>query len=319
MRFLIYLTGLLAACLHAVSAQAFPDKPIRFILPYPPGGATDIIARIFTTKLAEAWGQQVIIDHRGGGASIVGTELAAKAAPDGYTMLMGTFGFAITPILHKKLPYDIVRDFTPVGLMANGLLVLVVHPGLPVQSVKDLIAYAKSRPGQLNYGSTGGGSGSNMAALLFQSMTVVRMTGVPYNGAGPSLVALLGGELNLIFSNILPTTPHVKAGKLRALGVSSIKRSIALPDIPTIAEAGVAGFETLNWYSVLVPRGTPQPIVSQLNGGIVRAAQSPEVREQLVAQGLEPASSSPQDLARYIAAEIAKWSRVVRETGAIHD
>jgi tripartite-type tricarboxylate transporter receptor subunit TctC len=319
MRFLIYLTGLLAACLHAVSAQAFPDKPIRFILPYPPGGATDIIARIFTTKLAEAWGQQVIIDHRGGGASIVGTELAAKAAPDGYTMLMGTFGFAITPILHKKLPYDIVRDFTPVGLMANGLLVLVVHPGLPVQSVKDLIAYAKSRPGQLNYGSTGGGSGSNMAALLFQSMTVVRMTGVPYNGAGPSLVALLGGELNLIFSNILPTTPHVKAGKLRALGVSSIKRSIALPDIPTIAEAGVAGFETLNWYSVLVPRGTPQPIVSQLNGGIVRAAQSPEVREQLVAQGLEPAFSSPQDLARYIAAEIAKWSRVVRETGAIHD
>ncbi len=319
MRFLIYLTGLLAACLHAVSAQAFPDKPIRFILPYPPGGATDIIARIFTTKLAEAWGQQVIIDHRGGGASIVGTELAAKAAPDGYTMLMGTFGFAITPILHKKLPYDIVRDFTPVGLMANGLLVLVVHPGLPVQSVKDLIAYAKSRPGQLNYGSTGGGSGSNMAALLFQSMTVVRMTGVPYNGAGPSLVALLGGELNLIFSNILPTTPHVKAGKLRALGVSSIKRSIALPDIPTIAEAGVAGFETLNWYSVLVPRGTPQSIVSQLNGGIVRAAQSPEVREQLVAQGLEPASSSPQDLARYIAAEVAKWSRVVRETGALHD
>ena len=319
MRFLIYLTGLLAACLHAVSAQAFPDKPIRFILPYPPGGATDIIARIFTTKLAEAWGQQVIIDHRGGGASIVGTELAAKAAPDGYTMLMGTFGFAITPILHKKLPYDIVRDFTPVGLMANGLLVLVVHPGLPVQSVKDLIAYAKSRPGQLNYGSTGGGSGSNMAALLFQSMTVVRMTGVPYNGAGPSLVALLGGELNLIFSNILPTTPHVKAGKLRALGVSSIKRSIALPDIPTIAEAGVAGFETLNWYSVLVPRGTPQSIVSQLNGGIVRAAQSPEVREQLVAQGLEPAFSSPQDLARYIAAEVAKWSRVVRETGALHD
>ena len=319
MRFLIYLTGLLAACLHAVSAQAFPDEPIRFILPYPPGGATDIIARIFTTKLAEAWGQQVIIDHRGGGASIVGTELAAKAAPDGYTMLMGTFGFAITPILHKKLPYDIVRDFTPVGLMANGLLVLVVHPGLPVQSVKDLIAYAKSRPGQLNYGSTGGGSGSNMAALLFQSMTVVRMTGVPYNGAGPSLVALLGGELNLIFSNILPTTPHVKAGKLRALGVSSIKRSIALPDIPTIAEAGVAGFETLNWYSVLVPRGTPQSIVSQLNGGIVRAAQSPEVREQLVAQGLEPASSSPQDLARYIAAEVAKWSRVVRETGALHD
>lgn len=316
---MIYLTGLLAACLHAVSAQAFPDKPIRFILPYPPGGATDIIARIFTTKLAEAWGQQVIIDHRGGGASIVGTELAAKAAPDGYTMLMGTFGFAITPILHKKLPYDIVRDFTPVGLMANGLLVLVVHPGLPVQSVKDLIAYAKSRPGQLNYGSTGGGSGSNMAALLFQSMTVVRMTGVPYNGAGPSLVALLGGELNLIFSNILPTTPHVKAGKLRALGVSSIKRSIALPDIPTIAEAGVAGFETLNWYSVLVPRGTPQSIVSQLNGGIVRAAQSPEVREQLVAQGLEPASSSPQDLARYIAAEVAKWSRVVRETGALHD
>ena len=319
MRFLIYLTGLLAACLHAVSAQAFPDKPIRFILPYPPGGATDIIARIFTTKLAEAWGQQVIIDHRGGGASIVGTELAAKAAPDGYTMLMGTFGFAITPILHKKLPYDIVRDFTPVGLMANGLLVLVVHPGLPVQSVKDLIAYAKSRPGQLNYGSTGGGSGSNMAALLFQSMTVVRMTGVPYNGAGPSLVALLGGELNLIFSNILPTTPHVKAGKLRDLGVSSIKRSIALPDIPTIAEAGVAGFETLNWYSVLVPRGTPQSIVSQLNGGIVRAAQSPEVREQLVAQGLEPAFSSPQDLARYIAAEVAKWSRVVRETGALHD
>ncbi|MBI3938238.1 MAG: tripartite tricarboxylate transporter substrate binding protein [Betaproteobacteria bacterium] len=321
LRFVAWLlsVGMMVLGAGVASSQNYPNKPIRFILPYPPGGATDIIARIVGQKLSEGWGQQVIIDSRGGGASIVGTEIAARAAPDGYTLLMGTFGFAVTPSLHKNLPYDPVRDFSPVSFLANGLLVLVVHPAVPVKSVKELVALAKARPRELNYGSTGGGSGSNLGALLFQSVTGVHMTGITYRGGGPSLLALLAGEVNLLFSNILPALPYIKTGKLRVLGVSGSKRTKALPDVPTIAEAGVNGYELVNWYGVLVPTGTPQPVISRLNGEIVRAVGSAEVQKSLMTQGLEPASSSPAEFSRYIAMEIAKWSKVIKETGVLHD
>jgi tripartite-type tricarboxylate transporter receptor subunit TctC len=316
---MLMLTGILSAGAGSVYAQGYPNKPIRWILPYAPGGATEIIARIVGHRLSEVLGQQIIIDTRGGGASIVGTELVARAVPDGYTMLFGTFGFAFTPSLHAKLPYDTERDFAPVSLIGNGLLALVVHPTLPVHSVKELIAMAKAKPNQINYGSTGGGSSSNLGALLFKSMTGVQMTGIIYKGAGPSTAALLGAEVNLIFSSILPVLTHIKSGKLRTLGVSSRKRSAALPDVPTIAEAGVPGYELVSWYGILVPRGTPQPVIAKLNQSALQAIQSKEVQEKLAAQGVEPATSTPAELGKYVSTEIAKWSKLMKEIGATHE
>lgn len=301
---------------QSVSAQEYPNKPIRFIVPYPPGGPTDVIARLVGQKLAEASGQQVIIDNRGGGASVVGTALAAKAAPDGYTMLLGTFGFAITPALHKDLPYDTLHDFSPVSLMAQGLLALVVHPTIPVKSVRELVVLAKAKPGQLNYSSTGGGSSSSLGALLFQSMTGVQMTGIEYKGAGPGLAALLAGEVNVAFFSVVPAIPFIKAGKLRVLGVSSAKRASSLPDVPTIAEAGVPGYELTQWYGVLLPGRTPQPVTAKLNSEIVRIVQSQNVRETFASLGLESASNSPAEFSKYIATEVAKWSKVLKESGA---
>ena len=319
LRFVMFTVGAMIWSVGVVSGQDYPNKPIRFIVPFPPGGATDIIARIVGQKLTEASGQQVILDNRGGGSSILGTELAARAAPDGYTMLLGSFAFAITPALHEKLTYNTLRDFSAVSLIGNGQAVLVVHPAVPAQTVKELIALAKARPGQLNYSSTGGGSASNLGALLFQSMTGVHITTITYKGGSPALVALLAGEVNMTFTSIVPTLPYIRAGKLRALGVSSFKRTNALPDVPTIAEAGVKGYELISWYGVLVPRLTPQPIIAKLNGDIVRALRSADVRENLIAQGVEPAASSPAELSKYIAAEVAKWSKVIKETGARHD
>lgn len=308
-----------ALVLEGVSAQEYPTKPIRFIVPYPPGGPTDVIARLVGQKLSERFGQQIIVDNRGGGASIVGTELAARAAPDGYTMLLGSFGFAITPALHQNLTYDTIRDFSPVSLMAQGLLALVVHPATPAKSVKELIALAKSKPGRLNYSSTGGGSSSNLGALLFQSITGVQMVGVAYKGAGPGLAAVVAGEVNLAFYSIVPAVPFIKTGKLRVLGVGSAKRSNSFPDVPTIAEAGVPGYELTQWYGVLLPSRTPPPIIAKLNSEIVRIVQSPDIEKMFVSLGLEAASNSPAEFSKYIATEVAKWSKVLKETGARHE
>ncbi|MBI3938236.1 MAG: tripartite tricarboxylate transporter substrate binding protein [Betaproteobacteria bacterium] len=310
----VLLAGTMALGAGAMSGQEYPNRPIRFIVPYPPGGATTHTARLVAQKLAEAWGQNVVIDNRGGAATVVGTELAARAAPDGYTLLLANFGWAVTPGLHDKLPYDVVRDFSPISLIANGSLALLVHPAVPAQSVKDLVALAKARPGQLNYGSSGGGSSSNLGTLLFQSMTGVRMTGITYRGGGPLLIALLSGELQVVFVSISAAMPHITAGKLRVLGVSSPKRTVALPDVPTIAEAGIDGYELVSWYGVAVPAGTPQPIISKLNGEVVRAVESADVQKALIAQGLDPASSSPAEFSRYVAGEVAKWAKLIKET-----
>lgn len=318
----IFSLGVMVSGGGVLCAEDYPNKPIRWILPFPPGGATDIIGRIVGQKMTESSGQPVIIDSRGGGATIVGTELAARAAPDGYTMLMGTLGFAITPSLRENQSQASVRDFSAVSLIGNGSLALVIHPAVAVRSVKELVALAKAKPNQLNYGTTGGGTSGNLCALLFQSMTGARMTEITYKGAGPNLTALVGGEVNLAFNSILPILPYVRTGRLRALGVTGSRRSQSLPDVPTISEAGVNGYELNNWYSILVPNRTPQSVVSKLNTLVVRAVQSADVQDRLTAQGLEPAYSSPVELSRYIAAEVAKWSRLIRESresGALHN
>ena len=316
MRNLIMLVLFAIAANHTVIAQNYPLKPIRFIVPYPPGGPTDVIARLVGQKLTESSGQQVIIDNRGGGASVVGTALAAKAPADGYTMLLGTFGFAITPALHNDLPYDTINDFSPVSLMAQGLLALVVHPTVPVKSVKELIALARSKPDQLNYSSTGGGSSSSLGALLFQSITGVQMTGIEYKGAGPGLAALLAGEVNVEFFSIVPAIPFIKSGKLRVLGVSSARRALSLPDVPTIAEAGVPGYELTQWYGVLLPGRTPPAVVAKLNSEIVRIVQSPNVKDTFASLGLESASNTSADFSKYIATEVSKWSKVLKESAS---
>ncbi len=313
------LAGVLFMTAGMAYAQSYPNKPVRWILPYAPGGATEIIARIVAQRMMEILGQQIVIESHGGGASVVGTNMVARAAPDGYTMLLGSFGFAITPSLQDNLPYDSIRDFSPVGLIGNGSLALVVRPSLPVRSVKELIALAKAKPKQLNFGSTGGGSSSSLGALLFNSMTGVEMTGIAYKGAGPSTIALLGGEIDLIFSSILPALPNIKAGKFRVLGVSTPKRSNILPDIPTIAEAGVPGYELVSWYGILVPAKTPESIIIRLNQAVSLAVQTREVQEKLVGQGVDPATSTPAELGQYIKTEIAKWSKLVKEAGIQQD
>ncbi len=300
----------------AAPAASYPSKPIRWILPYAPGGATDIIARIVGQKLTELMGQQIIIDNRGGGASVIGTEMVARAAPDGYTMLLGTFGFAFTPALHQDLPYDTIRDFAPVSILGNGVLALVVNPTVPLHSVKELIAAAKAKPNQIIYGSTGGGSSSSLGAMLFKSMTGTQMTEITYKGAGPSTLALLSNEVSLVFSSILPVLPHIKGGRLNVLGVSSPKRSSVLPNVPTIAEAGVPGYELVSWYGILLPSGTPQPIIATLYKNAERATQSKDVGEKLALQGIEPATSTPAELAKYIRTETTKWSKLMKDSGA---
>ncbi len=303
----------------SAAEQPYPVRPIRVIVPYPPGGPNEVITRTIGEHVAKTLGQPLVVDNRAGAASIVGTELAARAAPDGYTLLMGTFAFAVTPSLHENLPYDALRDFAAVAMVGSSLLVLVVQPDLPVTSVKELIALARARPGELNYASSGGGSASNLGAVLFQSLTGVRMTSITYKGAAQSLSAVVAGEIQLTFNSIPPAMPHIKSGRLRVLAVSAAQRTAVLPDVPTIAEAGVPGYELNSWYGVLAPGRTPKTIVTKLHDVITAAVRAADTRERFTAVGLEPATMTPAEFAGYIASEIEKWSRVVRLSGVRHD
>jgi len=303
----------------SAAEQPYPVRPIRVIVPYPPGGPNEVITRTIGEHVARTLGQPLVVDNRAGAASIVGTELAARAAPDGYTLLMGTFAFAVTPSLHENLPYDALRDFAAVAMVGSSLLVLVVQPDLPVTSVKELIALARARPGELNYASSGGGSASNLGAVLFQSLSGVRMTSITYKGAAQSLSAVVAGEIQLTFNSIPPAMPHIKSGRLRVLAVSAAQRTAVLPDVPTIAEAGVPGYELNSWYGVLAPGRTPKTIVTKLHDVITAAVRAADTRERFTAVGLEPATMTPAEFARYIASEIEKWSRVVRQSGLRHD
>lgn len=294
------------------SLQSYPARPVRLIVPFAPGGGTDIVARAIAQKLTERWGQQVVVDNRGGGGTVIGTELGAKAAADGYTLLMGTTTLAINPSVRRKLPYDTQKDFAPVTQTAFQAYVLAVHTSVPAKDVKEFIALAKAKPGTLNFGSPGTGSGSHLAGELFRAMSGTDLVHVPYRGSGPALADLVGGQIQFILGTILSTLPQVRAGRLRALGVSSAKRSSVIPDVPTIAEAGVPGYSAASWNGVLVPAGVPQAIVQKLNADIVQVLQSPEVRERLAGDGGEPVGSSAQEFGAFIRSEIEKWAKVVK-------
>ena len=317
-RFLRFAFGaLLALVATAASAQTYPTKPIRLVVPFPPGGATDILARDVAQKLTEAWGQQVIVDNRPGAGGNIGSELVAKAAPDGYTLEMGTVGtHAINASLYAKMPYDHVKDFAPVILVAGVPNVLVVNPALPANSVAELIAYAKANPGKLNFASSGNGTSIHLSGELFKFMAGVQMTHVPYKGSAPALQDLIGGQVQLMFDNLPPSLPQIKAGKLRALAVTSLARAPALPDVPTMAEAGLPGYEASSWFGVLAPAGTPPAIVAKLNAEIARWLATPEAKEKLSKQGANAAGGTPEDFAKHIAAETAKWAKVVKDSGA---
>ena len=280
---------------------------------YPPGGPTDFVARAIGAKLTEAWGQQVVIDNRAGAAGIIGTDLAAKAVPDGYTLLFGTSaGLTINPALVSKLPYDPVRDFAPVSLLVINPQILVVNNSVPVSSVKELIAYAKSRPGQLNYASVGQGSPNHLGMELLKALAGIDMVHVPYKGTGPAVTDLLGGQVQLMFNSMPLVLPLVKGGKLKGLAVGSAQRSPAVPDLPTVAEAGVPGFENVTWYGMFAPAKTHKDVVAKLNAQVVKILADPEMAQRMASQGAEPRSTTPEELARFMRVESERWKKVIK-------
>ena len=300
---------------NSVSAQAYPSKPIRLIVPWPPGGGTDAAARIMAQALSDDLGEQIVVDNRPGATGRIGTELAARASADGYTLLMGTVApNAVMPAASAKLPYDAIRDFAPISLVATSDYVLVVHPSLPVKSVKDLIALANSKPGQLNFASAGNGSVGHLAAELFKLLAKVGMVHVPYKGGGPAVTATLSGEVSLYFGSGPSVVPFAKAGRLRAIATTGAKRSRTIPGLPTVGET-LPGHVAVQWFGILAPAGTPQEIVLKLHAVIAKALGAAKVVQQLAAVGAEPVSDSPQEFAAHLRAEIAKWGKVVKAAG----
>jgi tripartite-type tricarboxylate transporter receptor subunit TctC len=307
----------LLALAAPTSAQvAYPQKPIRLVAPFAPGGGTDILARLFGQKMGEVLGQQVIVDNRGGAGGTVGTDIAAKAPPDGYTLILVSASHAINPGLYQKLPYDSVNDFAPITQIATSPGILVVNPSLPVKSVKDLIALARAKPGQINYASAGSGTPPHLAGELFKVMAKIDMVHVPYKGNAPAFIDVIGGQVPLIFPTMPSAMPFIKSGKLRPIAVTSAKRSPAAPDIPTIAESGLPGYEATSWYGILAPARTPREIVAKLHEVLVSVIGSPDMKDKLAAQGLDPVGNTPQQFAAVIKSEIAKWTKVVKASGA---
>ena len=295
-------------------AQTYPTKSIRMVIPFPPGGTTDITGRIAAQKLSEALGQQVVPDNRPGAAGNIGAEQVAKAPPDGYTLVtLPGSTLTIHPSLYAKLPFDPLKDFAPVTILAAVPNALVVHPSLPVRNVKDLIALARSKAGQLNYASTGAGQSTHLSMELFKTMAGVKIIHVPYKGSAPAITDLLGGHVPMMFDNMPSALPHVKAGKLRGIAVSTLKRSPVAPEIPTVAESGLPGFEVSVWFSVLAPANTPKEIVSRLNTTLVKALQAPDTRERLATQGAEPIGNTPDEFTAVMKRDIAKWAKVVKD------
>ena len=306
-------------CVQAGAAEAplFPLRPIRFIVPNGAGGTTDLVARSVAPKLSDMLGQQVVIDNRPGSGGIVGTEIVARAAPDGHTLLMGTIGnIAISPALYRNLAYDPLRDFAPVTQLASAAYMLLVHPSLAAKSVKELTALAKARPGQLNVGSAGSGTGSHLTAELFKAVAGVDILHVPYKGGAPAMTDLIAGQLHLIFNGIPSSLPHLRAGRVRSLAVTSSKRFTATPEVPTIAESGFPGAESNSWTGILVPAGTPDAVIAKLNSAFVKALQFPDVATRLAADGAAPVGNSAAEFGAYIKSELAKWARVVKSSGA---
>lgn len=309
--------GLLAISAAAAAAQTFPTKPIRLVVTFPTGGAPDILARTISEKLNPAWGQPVVVDNKPGAGGNIGAELVARAPGDGHTLVMGTVGtHSINGSIYAKMPYDMVKDFAPVTLVASTPNLLVVNNDVPAKNLQELIALAKAKPGQLTFGSPGIGTSVHVSGELFNSMAGVKTTHVPYKGRQMAIPDLLGGSITMMFDNMPSALPVVKDGKLRAIGVTSAKRSPSAPDVPTIAEQGLPGFEATSWFAVFAPAGTPRPVADKLHAEIVRIFNLPDVQQKLRTLGLEPILGGPDDLARHQQAEIAKWAKVVKESGA---
>lgn len=297
------------------ASERFPDRPIRFIVPFPPGGGNDILARAIAPRMGELLGQPVVIDNRAGAGGNIGTDLAAKSAPDGYTLLIASNQVTINPWLHAKLPFDIEKDFTPVALIASVPMVLAVHPSVPAQNVKELIALARANPGKLNHGTPGTGTPQHIAFEVFNHAAGIQITHVAYKGTGPALADLIGGQVQTAIGTLASLEQQVKAGKLRALGVTTPKRSAAMPDVPTIAEAALPGFEVPLWYSILAPAGTPKEIVARISAEIEKSLAVPQTKERLTAQGFEVSYLNPAQMAELLKRDMVRWQKSIREIG----
>ena len=307
------------ACIAAIAApaaaQTFPARPVRIVIPYAVGGSTDVVFRILQPKVGEYLGQQILIDNRPGGAATIGMDLVAKAPADGYTLGVANIAFGANPSLLAKMPYDSEKDFAPVSLVTLVTMVLAVHPSVPARSVKELVALAKARPGALNYASAGQASANHLATELFKYMTKTDLVHVPYKGGGPGVVSIVSGETSATFATIPSSLPHLQAGRLIGLGVSSGQRNQALPDVPTIAEAGVAGYEAYEWQGLMAPAGTPAPVVRRLQQEFAKALVLPDMRERLASLGADAVGSTPDELNRFIKREFTNWGKVVKEAG----
>ena len=304
----------------SVSALDYPSRPIRYIVPFAPGGPTDIMSRAFAEKIGAAWGQQVVVDNRGGAGGTIGAEVVARSAPDGYTVMIGHVGtHAINVSLYQKVGYDPVKDFQPISLLATLPFVLVVNAGFAPRNVKELLVLARAKPGSINFASAGSGGPTHLAGEMFKSAAAIDIVHIPYKGNAAALTDLAGGQVQMMFSNMLTAMPHVRTGRLRALAVSTAKRSPQAPDLPTVAESGVPGFDVTPWYGVLAPAGLPAPLVAKWNREIVRIVPLPDMKEKFVAQGIDLASSTPAEFGALIKSEIPKWRKVVKDTGAKAD
>ncbi len=316
MRFIFYFVALAFTFFSGtIEAQTYPSKPVRLIVPFPPGGSNDIVGRMIAAQLGERLGQQVVVENRGGAGGVLGTDIAAKAPPDGYTLLLISVAYCFNPSLYKNLPYDQEKAFAPVSMLATGPVALTVHPGVPANSVRELVALAKAKPGSLNYASAGVGSLQHLAGALFMSQAGIDVVHVPYKGGGPAMADVMAGQAQIVLPSMIQVLPHVKSGRLRVLGISGAKRSAALPDVPTISEAGVPGYEAHNWWGVLAPAGTPQPVIGRLHKELTAVLDSKETANRFETEGAEAVRMSPAQFGRFIASETLKWAKASKEAG----
>ena len=312
---LLAAAGLLLSLAVPAAAQSdYPNRPVRLIIPFPPGGSNDVVGRMIGEQLGKQLGKQVVVDNRGGAGGVIGTEIASKAPPDGYTILVISLAHAVNPWLYK-LPYDPIKDFAPIGVMGSGPNVVAINPTLPVNSIKELVALAKSKPGELQYASAGVGSFQHLGGELFKLEAGVDMLHVPFKGGGPSMIDVIGGHTKVVFSSLVQTTPHIKSGKLKALAVGSKERSKVLPDVPSVAEAGVPTYEAVNWWGIVAPAGTPKPIIDKLHAALTAAQDSSEVEKQFATEGAVVIKKSPTEFGAFMASEMKKWEQVVKKGG----
>jgi tripartite-type tricarboxylate transporter receptor subunit TctC len=311
MRSLLTILAVLSALPTIAAAEDYPSRPIRLIIPFPPGGSNDVVGRVFATKLSEHLGKQVVVDNRSGAGGVVGTEAAANTPPDGYTLLVISLAHAVNPWLYK-LAYDPIKAFTPIGIMASGTNVLAVNPDLPVHSAKELVAMAKAKPGDLQYASAGIGSFQHLGGELFKLTAHVDLLHVPFRGGGPAMIDVVGGHTKVIFSSLVQTTPFIRSGKLRALATGGAKRSPVLPDLPTIAEAGVPGYEATNWWGIIAPAGTPKEVVEKVHAALTAVQDSPETQKHLESEGAEVVKMSTEEFGKFMVSEMDKWGKVVK-------